>query len=172
MITATPPTLAVSAPVVTFKTPAGTPATIVLPSGCCTQYVPLIVEVSAAIPGEAYDYVFSSPSQGATFLPQGGTVYFNKTAGTGRITSIGRLNYATSNALVKIQLIHQLSRTTSVDFISLKCDWPCGTAFPAVGVVYAMEAPNTIGLEQASILQDPSPPTSIITTNTSGSSDI
>ena len=60
-----------------------------------------------------------------------------------------------------------------MDFISLKCNWPCGTAFPAVGVVYAMEAPNTIDFKQVqAILQDPSPLASIITTNTSGSSDI
>jgi formylglycine-generating enzyme required for sulfatase activity len=85
----------------------------------CLQYVPLIVEVTEAVPKQSYEFVFESPDDSFEFYPKNGTAFFAN--GIGKITGLALFKNKIGLGIVKIKLINKHTNAVSTDSITIKC---------------------------------------------------
>lgn len=98
-----------------------------LSNSCCTGIKAITVNVSGAVPGDAYSYSFNSESSDILFTPTTGTVYFGG-SGIGIINSIMSVNLVQSQQVVaNCELTHNDTQIKTTDFLVIKCSGACNT---------------------------------------------
>jgi hypothetical protein len=98
---------------------------LLLPSGCCSGVRAITVDVSGAVPGDKYSYLFDSVSDNVSFSPSTGTVYFGSN-GVGAMNSILTSTLLESQQVViNCTLQHSDTNIGTIDFLTVKCDGSC-----------------------------------------------
>ena len=92
---------------------------IVLTDDGCLQHIPIIVEVTDAVPQQKYEFYFDSPDDSLVFYPKNG--YANFAGGSGKITSVALFKNTFGLGVANIRLINTFNRVMSTDSITIKC---------------------------------------------------
>ena len=97
-------------------------------SDCCTGVKAVTVNVSGAVPGVRYNYVFdTASSEYVAFTPASGTAYFGSN-GSGAINTLLGLNLvAGQEIVVGCRITHADTGVESTDFLAVKCGDVCYT---------------------------------------------
>lgn len=98
---------------------------ISLPESCCTGYLPIYVNVTDAVPGEAYTYNFSASSDNIAFNPVSGTAYFDGTGSGTLITTVESQLDLYGMSIIQCELTHNNTNEKVIDMISMKCGESC-----------------------------------------------
>jgi hypothetical protein len=97
------------------------------PTGCCSGSKPIIVSISDAVPGDKYEYVFSSPTNKISFSPSSGIAYFGSN-GDGNINSIMTTNLSLDDQyVISFSLNNTIYDIPTLDFLTVKCGSGCNT---------------------------------------------
>jgi hypothetical protein len=98
---------------------------LLLSGACCTGMKPVSVNVSGAVPGDEYTFLFSSVSSGVEFAPATGYAYFDSDGG-GYINTIMSADLIASQQLVvTCELTHADTQIKTIDFLAVKCSGAC-----------------------------------------------
>lgn len=101
---------------------AGSPK-LSLSSACCSNPVPLTVNVAGAAPGKVYNFSFTSWPTNVQVLPSGGTVGFGD--GIGKLSTVVNM-VGESSAVIRCTLIdNDRPSENYVDFITIQCTTSC-----------------------------------------------
>ena len=92
---------------------------IILKDNGCLQYIPIIVEVTDAVPQQKYEFYFDSVDDSLVFYPKNG--YANFSGGSGKITSVALFKNTFGLGVANIKLINTKNNTISTDSITIKC---------------------------------------------------
>jgi len=95
---------------------------ISLATSCCSNPVPLTVNVTGAEPGKAYYFNVECWPNSVTALPANGITSFGD--GTGRISCMVNTS-GVSNSVVKFVLSDLTTEETFIDFASIVCNTTC-----------------------------------------------
>lgn len=98
---------------------------IALPESCCTGSLPVYVNVTDAVPGEAYTYTFSSSSSNIVFNPVSGTAYFDATGQGTLITTVESDLDLYGMGIIQCDLVHNNTNEKVIDMIAIRCGESC-----------------------------------------------
>lgn len=93
-----------------------------LSPGCCTNPVPVTVNINGATPGKSYSFDFSAWPSSVQVVPSSGTSGFGD--GSGKLSAMVNLN-GEQNAVVRCSLTDTVRNETFVDFITIQCNTTC-----------------------------------------------
>lgn len=93
-----------------------------LSSTCCSNPIPLTVNVTGAEPGKVYDFVIENWPNNMGVSPVSGTSSFGD--GTGRISAMVNMSGVPAG-VVKFSLNDPVANETFVDFTSITCNPSC-----------------------------------------------
>jgi hypothetical protein len=96
-----------------------------LSGACCTGLKAITVNVTGAVPGDAYSYAFDSESSAVSFTPATGMTYFGAN-GVGTLNTVMTTDLVDSQQIViNCELTHVDTQIKTVDFLAVKCSGLC-----------------------------------------------
>lgn len=102
-----------------IMSPSGTQNSIVVSGYLCADYIPIVTQITQAIPGEVYTLSLSSSDNNVAIFPSSVPISFGL-YGSGKAVSKAMLNGA-ENCIITAQLINDSTSYVTQDSIVIKC---------------------------------------------------